>query len=101
MRLDDWLVRAAANQKALDLHVAAGLEGEEGFDLASTRRDESVSPKLGVLLEAARRATWDALHGPPHLRAGRFRSASTRPSRETSGGAGQQGVVTAGASRRR
>lgn len=29
--------------------------------------------KLEVLLKAARRATWDALHGPEHLRAGRFR----------------------------
>jgi hypothetical protein len=28
--------------------------------------------KLELLLEAARRANWDALHGPPHLRTGRF-----------------------------
>jgi hypothetical protein len=27
---------------------------------------------LAVLLEAARRATWDAKHGPAHLRSGRF-----------------------------
>jgi hypothetical protein len=32
--------------------------------------------KLAVLLEAARRATWDALHGPRHLRSGRFRPTS-------------------------
>jgi hypothetical protein len=25
-----------------------------------------------LLLEAARRANWDAMHGPPHLRNGRF-----------------------------
>src|SRR5690606_22524635 len=28
--------------------------------------------KLELLLEAARRANWDALHGPRHLRTGRF-----------------------------
>jgi hypothetical protein len=28
--------------------------------------------ELEVLLEAARRANWDALHGPQHLRSGRF-----------------------------
>ena len=27
---------------------------------------------LEMLLEAARRARWDALHGPPRLRSGRF-----------------------------
>lgn len=27
---------------------------------------------LAVLLEAARRATWNAKHGPAHLRSGRF-----------------------------
>lgn len=27
---------------------------------------------LAVLEEAARRASWDALHGPRHLRTGRF-----------------------------
>jgi hypothetical protein len=25
-----------------------------------------------LMLEAARRAEWDATHGPPHLRSGRF-----------------------------
>ena len=29
-------------------------------------------PELEILLEAARRANWDALHGPRHLRSGRF-----------------------------
>jgi hypothetical protein len=28
--------------------------------------------ELSLLLEAARRANWDAKHGPPHLRSGRF-----------------------------
>jgi len=32
--------------------------------------EESELPE--VLLEAARRANWDAQHGPPHLRTGRF-----------------------------
>ncbi|MEM9021627.1 MAG: hypothetical protein AAGC44_13775 [Planctomycetota bacterium] len=30
------------------------------------------NPKLKALLEAARQATDDALHGPPHLRSGRY-----------------------------
>jgi hypothetical protein len=29
--------------------------------------------ELEIMLEAARRATWDALHGPRYLRSGRFR----------------------------
>ncbi len=32
--------------------------------------------ELEILLEAARRATWEALHGPRHLRSGRFRPES-------------------------
>lgn len=28
--------------------------------------------KMAVLLEVARRANWDAMHGPVHLRSGRF-----------------------------
>ena len=71
----------------------------EDFDLASMRSDERVSPKLEVLLEAARRANWDALHGPPHLRAGRFRSSSVVRAEAES--AAQPGVAAAGASRRR
>ncbi|MFI4862002.1 MAG: hypothetical protein ACIAXF_15150 [Phycisphaerales bacterium JB063] len=35
--------------------------------------EKQPDPGLEVLLEAARRAAWDATHGPPHLRAGRFR----------------------------
>jgi hypothetical protein len=37
---------------------------------ASTQAPED--EELAVLLEAARRATWDATHGPSHLRSGRF-----------------------------
>ncbi|MEM9345901.1 MAG: hypothetical protein AAGB26_04705 [Planctomycetota bacterium] len=33
------------------------------------------NPKLKALLEAARQATNDALHGPPHLRSGRYHPA--------------------------
>lgn len=71
------------------------------YALASTRRNEPVSPKLEVLLEAARRATWDALHGPPHLRAGRFRAVPSKRPREDAGTAAQLGVAADGASRRR
>jgi hypothetical protein len=69
------------------------------FALANTLRDELLTPKLEVLLEAARRANWDALHGPRHLRSGRFRP---RPPEhpESAGRADQQGVATHGAARR-
>jgi hypothetical protein len=55
-----------------------------------------MTPKMAVLLEAARRATWDALHGPRHLRSGRFRPTSSERL-----GAAAQGVAADGASRRR
>ena len=35
-------------------------------------RSEADARELEVLFEAARRATWDALHGPAHLRSGRY-----------------------------
>jgi len=41
--------------------------------LSTVQPDKDNDPKLEALLEAARRATWDALHGPSHLRSGRFR----------------------------
>ena len=40
--------------------------------MPTTPRD-SAADDLDALLEAARRANWDALHGPRHLRSGRFR----------------------------
>ena len=79
------------------LSVIIGSATTKDFALASTRKDEQMSSKLEVLLEAARRANWDALHGPRHLRAGRFRSEFPR---DTSRGAAQQDVAD-GAARRR
>jgi hypothetical protein len=35
-------------------------------------KPDTTPRKLELLLEAARRATWDALKGPLHLRTGRF-----------------------------
>jgi hypothetical protein len=67
------------------------------FDLASTRSDERIPSKTEVLLEAARRANWDALHGPKHLRAGRYRSMSSTPGRRNAEGAAQPGVAVDGA----
>ena len=40
--------------------------------MATTTKSDLDDPELVCLLEAARRATWDALHGPVHLRSGRF-----------------------------
>lgn len=42
-------------------------------DLTSTPAKDRRDPDLELLLEAARRANWDALHGPRYLRSGRFR----------------------------
>lgn len=71
--------------------------------MASVRKDERIS-KLEVMLEAARRATWDALHGPLHLRSGRFRPTAvdlSETGHESVARAAQQGVAADGASRRR
>lgn len=71
--------------------------------MASTTRDERTSLKLEALLEAARRANWDALRGPKHLRTGRFRpsEASVGHARQDPRRATQPGVATDGVSRRR
>ena len=61
----------------------------EDFDLTTTPASDQRDPDLELLLEAARRATWDALHGPRHLRSGRFHPVED-DSRE-SGEAAQQG----------
>ena len=42
------------------------------YALSTKPRTEADEEELEALLEAARRATWDALHGPRHLRSGRF-----------------------------
>lgn len=44
----------------------------EVYGLSTKTRSEADKQELEVLLEAARRATWDALHGPTHLRSGRY-----------------------------
>ena len=44
----------------------------EAYGLSTTTKTDNDDRELEILLEAARRATWDALHGPRHLRSGRF-----------------------------
>jgi hypothetical protein len=39
----------------------------------STNPKSDPATEREIWLEVARRANWDALHGPPHLRSGRFR----------------------------
>ncbi|MCG8556716.1 MAG: hypothetical protein MJD61_15730 [Proteobacteria bacterium] len=41
--------------------------------MSNNRNDYTADEELELFLEAARRANWDALHGPQHLRSGRFR----------------------------
>ena len=43
----------------------------EDCDLATTIKPELGDSEVEIMLEAARRATWDALYGPKHLRSGR------------------------------
>ena len=45
----------------------------EDSALSTTTNVSSAERQLEILLEAARRATWDAGHGPKHLRSGRYR----------------------------
>jgi hypothetical protein len=62
----------------------------EAFDLTTTPESTPRDPELELLLEAARRATWDALHGPRYLRSGRFHPNSDDLSElETAKGIGQ------------
>lgn len=70
--------------------------------MASSRKDERLK-KIEILLEAARRANWDALHGPRHLRSGRFRPTAEDLAfdREDVARAAQPGVAADGAKRRR
>lgn len=44
----------------------------EAYGLSTKIRSEADEQELEILLEAARRATWDALHGPTHLKAGYY-----------------------------
>jgi hypothetical protein len=44
----------------------------EAFDLMTNPEINPRDPDLELLREAARRATWDAMHGPRYLRSGRF-----------------------------
>jgi len=41
-------------------------------DSNSSQGKTPVAEDLELVLEAARRANWDAQHGPAHLRSGRF-----------------------------
>ncbi|MFY9342352.1 MAG: zeta toxin family protein [Planctomycetota bacterium] len=56
--------------------VIGGIIGSattEDCDLPTPDQTDLRASELEILLEAARRANWDALHGPRHLRSGRFR----------------------------
>lgn len=45
----------------------------EVFALPIEKTEDAFDGELQALLEAARRANWDALHGPRYLRTGRYR----------------------------
>lgn len=52
----------------------SGITGEPTSTEFTLSQPNETDPdwKLQALLEAARRANWDAMHGPRHLRSGRF-----------------------------
>lgn len=54
----------------------------EAFDLWMKAEMAEPDEELELYLEAARRANWDALHGPPHLRSGRIRPVPPTEERE-------------------
>ena len=58
-------------------------------DLSNSDESPEEREALELVLEAARRANWDALHGPAHLRSGRYFEKGT-----PIGGATQQGAET-------
>jgi hypothetical protein len=66
--------------------------------LSPNIEEYSEEEELEILLEAARRANWDALKGPRHLRTGRFRpeieSASPSETDEARDGEATRQVTT-------
>lgn len=52
----------------------SGTTGDRTTTESTLSQPNEIDPdwKLQALLEAARRANWDAMHGPRHLRTGRF-----------------------------
>lgn len=71
--------------------------------MSTKTRSEADERELEVLLEAARRATWDALHGPAHLRSGRYhpRDAAAEVSTRTTAGGRVAAQQAAAADERR
>lgn len=71
-------------------------------DSSSSHEKAPVTEDLDLVLEAARRANWDAQKGPPHLRSGRFfisevhKAHSSRPSEETAAPADDNKLSNAG-----
>lgn len=68
-----------------DLSWTNGIIGQPDLRACalSNIRDNPDSPDdLDVVLDAARRANWDALHGPRHLRNGRYQPHAPKPSND-------------------
>lgn len=65
-------------------------------DSNSSLQKPQVTEDLDLVLEAARRANWDAKHGPAHLRTGRFfitelhEAHASKPSAEVPDGNAQR-----------
>ena len=54
-------------------YEAAANDTTEVYGFSIKLRSDQDDAELEFLLEAARRATWNALHGPMYLGSGRFR----------------------------
>jgi hypothetical protein len=73
--IHDRLKDARERTQAAEQTPAEETEVEGHAPPAPSETYETASPerKLEWLQEAARRANWDAKHGPRHLRTGRFK----------------------------
>lgn len=61
--------------------------------LATDPRDDAPASELEIFLEAARRANWDALKGPRHLRTGRYRPQADEMPKEGEAGVRGESAV--------
>lgn len=68
----------------------------EGYGLSTMTKREADDQELETLLEAARRATWDALCGPRYLRSGRFRPRPEDPRVDSGSAMGARASVQQG-----
>ncbi|HEX5053922.1 MAG TPA: AAA family ATPase [Planctomycetota bacterium] len=91
-RFDRGLLLFSTAYKAMVDRWYHWFSDDQDSDLSTTNTTSTHDSELEIMLEAARRATWDALHGPRHLRSGRF-----HPSDDDGHGGGEAAQLYAAA----